>query len=75
MLGSRTQSTKAWVIARAEHIVTIPGTKRRKYLEENIDAAQVELTEEELKRVDEIAPRGAAAGECYPAALMSSINI
>jgi aryl-alcohol dehydrogenase-like predicted oxidoreductase len=72
---SASQLALAWVIARAEHIVTIPGTKRRKYLEENVDAAQVELTEEDLKRVNEIAPRGVAAGERYPAALMGSINI
>jgi aryl-alcohol dehydrogenase-like predicted oxidoreductase len=68
------QLALAWVIARADHIVTIPGTKRRKYLEENVGADQVELTDADLKRIDEIAPRGVASGERYPAALMGSIN-
>jgi len=69
------QLALAWVIARAEHIVTIPGTKRVKYLEENVAADNIRFTAEELRRIDEIAPRGVAAGERYPAALMGSINI
>jgi aryl-alcohol dehydrogenase-like predicted oxidoreductase len=69
------QLALAWVIARAPHIVTIPGTKRIKYLEENVNADKVRLTPEELKLIDEIAPRGVAAGERYPAALMGSINL
>ena len=69
------QLALAWVIGRADHIVTIPGTKRRKYLEENVGADAIRLTEEDLRRIDEIAPRGVAAGERYPAALMGSINI
>ena len=66
------QLALAWVMAQGEHIVPIPGTKRRKYLEENVGALQVELTEEDLRRIDEVAPKGAAAGERY--ADMSSVN-
>jgi len=69
------QLALAWVIAHASHIVTIPGTRRIKYLEENVDAEKVRLTPEDLKRIDEIAPRGVAAGERYPAALRGSINL
>jgi aryl-alcohol dehydrogenase-like predicted oxidoreductase len=69
------QLALAWVIGRADHIVTIPGTKRRKYLEENVGADAIRLTEADLRRIDEIAPRGVAVGERYPAALMGSINI
>jgi aryl-alcohol dehydrogenase-like predicted oxidoreductase len=69
------QLALAWVIARAPHIVTIPGTKRIKYLEENVNADKVRLTPEDLELIDEIAPRGVAAGERYPAALMGSINL
>ncbi len=69
------QLALAWVIGRAEHIVTIPGTKRVKYLEENVAADGIRFTPEELRRIDEIAPRGVAAGDRYPAALMGSINI
>jgi len=68
------QLALAWVIHRAGHIVTIPGTKRRKYLEENVGASEVKLSEDDLKRIDEIAPRGVASGERYPSALMGSIN-
>jgi len=69
------QLALAWVIAQAPHIVTIPGTRRTKYLEENVDADKLRLTSEDLKRIDEVAPRGVAAGERYPAALMGSINL
>ena len=68
------QLALAWVIHRAGHIVTIPGTKRRKYLEENVGASEVKLSESDLRRIDEIAPRGVASGERYPAALMGSLN-
>jgi len=69
------QLALAWVIGRAPHIVTIPGTRRIGYLEENIEADKVRLTPEDLKRIDEVAPRGVAAGERYPAALMGSISL
>ena len=50
----------------------IPGTKRRSYLEENVGALDVELTSEDLSRIEEAAPKGAAAGERYPD--MSTVN-
>lgn len=68
------QLALAWVIAQGEDVVPIPGTKRRKYLEENVGALEVQITPEELKRIDEVAPRGAAAGERYPEASMSAVN-
>ena len=68
------QLALAWVLARGEDIVPIPGTKRRKYLEENLAAAEVELTAEDLERIEEIAPVGAAAGTRYPETAMKSIG-
>jgi aryl-alcohol dehydrogenase-like predicted oxidoreductase len=68
------QLALAWVLAQGEDVVPIPGTKRRKYLEENIAALDVELTPEDLKRIDEVSPRGVAAGTRYPEAMMSSVN-
>jgi aryl-alcohol dehydrogenase-like predicted oxidoreductase len=61
------QLALAWVLARGEDIVPIPGTKKRAYLEENMAAAEITLTAEELARIDEIAPRGVAVGDRYPA--------
>jgi aryl-alcohol dehydrogenase-like predicted oxidoreductase len=69
------QLALAWVIAQADHIVTIPGTKRVRYLEENVGADGISFTADDLRRIDEIAPRGVAAGDRYPAALMGSINL
>src|SRR5207249_1524562 len=66
------QLALAWVLSRGEDVVPIPGTKRRSYLEQNAAASDVELTDEELARLDEAFPRGAAAGDRY--ADMSSIG-
>jgi aryl-alcohol dehydrogenase-like predicted oxidoreductase len=66
------QLALAWVMARGEDIVPIPGTKRVRYLEENAAAAEVSLSEDDLARLDEIAPTGVAAGDRY--ADMSSID-
>jgi aryl-alcohol dehydrogenase-like predicted oxidoreductase len=66
------QLALAWVLAQGEDIVPIPGTKRRSYLEENVGAVEVSLSEEDLRRIDELAPVGAAAGERYPD--MSFVN-
>ncbi len=66
------QLALAWVLTQGDDIVPIPGTKRRSYLEENAAAAKIRLTDEELRRIDEAAPAGAAAGERY--ADMSSID-
>lgn len=64
----------AWVLAQGDDIVTIPGTKRRKYLEENLAALEVALDAADLAEIDRIAPRGAAAGTRYPEAMMSFVN-
>jgi len=66
------QLALAWLLHRGEDIVPIPGTKRVRYLEENAAAADVELTDDDLARIDEAAPAGATAGERYPD--MSSID-
>jgi aryl-alcohol dehydrogenase-like predicted oxidoreductase len=68
------QLALAWVLAQGPDIVPIPGTKRRKYLEENLGALEVKLSDDELRRIDEIAPKGAAAGTRYPEAMMSAVN-
>ena len=68
------QLALAWVLAQGPDVVPIPGTKRRKYLEENVAALGVGLTREDLRRIDEVAPKGAAAGERYPEASMSAVN-
>jgi aryl-alcohol dehydrogenase-like predicted oxidoreductase len=66
------QLALAWGLAQGEDIVPIPGTKRRKYLEENVGALDVRLTRENLDRIEEAAPKGAAAGPRY--ADMSAVN-
>ncbi len=68
------QLALAWVLAQGEDIVPIPGTKHRKYLEENAGAIEVQLTEEDLARIDQAAPKGAAAGLRYPEAMMSAVD-
>jgi aryl-alcohol dehydrogenase-like predicted oxidoreductase len=68
------QLALAWVLAQGEDVVPIPGTKRRKYLEENVGALNVELTADDLRRIDEIAPKGVAAGTRYPEAMMAAVN-
>jgi len=67
------QLALAWVLAQGEDLVPIPGTKRRKYLEENARAVDVELTGEDLARIDAELP--AAAGERYDEAGMASVNL
>ncbi len=69
------QLALAWLLARGPDIVPIPGTKKRKYLEENVGALRVKLTPEDLRRIDEVAPKGVAAGERYPAAAMQRVNL
>jgi len=68
------QLALAWVLAQDKNIVPIPGTKHRKYLEENVAALDVKLTAEDLRRIDEIFPTGAAAGLRYPEHMMSTVN-
>jgi aryl-alcohol dehydrogenase-like predicted oxidoreductase len=61
-------------MAQGDDIVPIPGTKRRKYLEENAGAVDIRLTRGDLSRIDEIAPHGIAAGLRYPEAMMNAVN-
>jgi aryl-alcohol dehydrogenase-like predicted oxidoreductase len=68
------QLALAWVLAQGEDIVPIPGTKHVKYLDQNIDALKVQLSDEDLKRLDDILPPGAAAGERYHARGMETVN-
>jgi len=68
------QLALAWLLAQGEDIIPIPGTKRRKYLEDNAGAAEVKLTPDDLRRIDEVAPHGAAAGARYPEHMMALIN-
>ena len=68
------QLALAWVLAQDKNIVPIPGTKRRKYLEENVAALEVKLNAEDLRRIDEIFPSGAAAGLRYPEHMMQTVN-
>ncbi|MBN3097807.1 aldo/keto reductase [Pectobacterium brasiliense] len=68
------QLALAWVLAQGEHIVPIPGTKRRRYLEENVAALDVTLTKEELAAIDAIFPPDAAAGERYGRESMAALN-
>jgi aryl-alcohol dehydrogenase-like predicted oxidoreductase len=64
----------AWVLAQGEDIVPIPGTKRRKYLEQNLGALDVHLSDAELKELEAIAPKGVAAGTRYPENMMSGVS-
>ena len=68
------QLALAWVLAQGDHIFPIPGTKRIKYLEENVGALNVKLTKEELDEIDKIAPRGITAGSRYPEQMMNVLN-
>ncbi len=68
------QLALAWVLARGEDLVAIPGTTTRAHLEENLAAASIRLSKEDLARIDAVAPKGAAAGERYPAQAMAAVH-
>jgi aryl-alcohol dehydrogenase-like predicted oxidoreductase len=68
------QLALAWVLAKGDDIVPIPGTKRVRYLDQNIAALNVKLSPDDLQRLDEILPPGAAAGQRYPAHSMATVN-
>jgi aryl-alcohol dehydrogenase-like predicted oxidoreductase len=68
------QLALAWVLAQGKDIVPIFGTKRRKYLEENLGALDIRLTPGDLKQIEEISPRGAVAGSRYPESMMHMVN-
>ena len=68
------QLALAWVMAQGNDLVPIPGTKRRKYLEENVASNSVKLSKEDLRRIDDAFPPEAAAGERYPEQIMALVN-
>jgi len=68
------QLALAWVMAQGDTIFPIPGTKRIKYLDENVGAVNVSFTNDELKEIDDVFPKNAAAGLRYPEQMMGSIN-
>jgi aryl-alcohol dehydrogenase-like predicted oxidoreductase len=68
------QLALAWVLAQGPDVVPIPGTKRLARLDENLGAPDVVLSSHDLRRIDEVAPRGAAAGLRYPEAMMRFVN-
>ena len=69
------QLALAWVLAKGDDVVPIPGTRHRTYLDENIGALEVELTGADLGRLDEILPPGAAAGARYHERGMATVNL
>ena len=68
------QLALAWLLAQGDDVVPIPGTKHRQYLEENIGALEIDLTIEDLRRLNEVFPTGAAAGQRYPEHMMNLVN-
>ena len=68
------QLALAWVLAQGEDIVPIPGTKQRKYLEENAGALEVRLTADDLRRINDAFPSGAASGPRYNEQMMAAVN-
>jgi aryl-alcohol dehydrogenase-like predicted oxidoreductase len=68
------QLALAWLLHQGDDVVPIPGTKRRKYLEENLEAVGIVLTDEDLRRIEDAMPRGSAAGERYAEWQMRSVN-
>jgi len=69
------QLALAWVLAQGEDLVPIPGTKKRAYLDQNLGALEVALSAEDLRRLDQVAPRGVTAGTRYPEAHMKAVGI
>jgi aryl-alcohol dehydrogenase-like predicted oxidoreductase len=68
------QLALAWVLAQGEEVVPIPGTTRRAHLEENVAGLELTLSPEDLARLNEVAPKGATAGERYPEQAMKVVN-
>src|SRR5262249_24976796 len=69
------QLSLAWVLAQDERIVPIPGTKRRRYLQENLAASHIHLSAADLARIAEAAPKGAASGTRYAEPMMRFVNV
>jgi aryl-alcohol dehydrogenase-like predicted oxidoreductase len=72
---STSQLALAWVHAQGEDIIPIPGTKRRRYLDENVSAFYIKLSKAELAEIESVFPNGAAAGERYPASMMAKVGL
>jgi aryl-alcohol dehydrogenase-like predicted oxidoreductase len=68
------QLALAWLLAQGDDVIPIPGTKHRRYLEENVAAVDIRLTDEDLRRIDDVAPHGVAAGERYNASMLALVN-
>jgi aryl-alcohol dehydrogenase-like predicted oxidoreductase len=68
------QLALAWLLAQGDDVIPIPGTKRRQYLEENVAALNLKLSADDLRRIDEVAPHGSAAGQRYPEHMMNLVN-
>jgi aryl-alcohol dehydrogenase-like predicted oxidoreductase len=68
------QLALAWVLAQGSDVAPIPGTTTREHLDENVAAASIRLSKEDLARIDRVAPKGVASGARYPAAAMSAVN-
>jgi aryl-alcohol dehydrogenase-like predicted oxidoreductase len=68
------QLALAWLLAQGEDVIPIPGTKRQERLEENLRAVEIELSGDDLRRIDEAAPLGVTAGTRYPEAMMHTVN-
>ena len=68
------QLALAWVLAQGEFLFPIPGTKKVKYVEENIEAANIALSSKELEQIDEVFPKNVAAGLRYPEAMMKTVD-
>jgi len=69
------QLALAWVLSQGDDLVPIPGTKRRGYLEENAAASELQLTDQDLARLNELAPKGVASGSRYPEAMMRFVDM
>jgi len=68
------QLALAWLLAQGDDIIPIPGTKRRKFLEENFGALNIKLSAEDLRRIEEVAPKGVASGGRYAEGAMRLVN-
>lgn len=73
--ASASQLALAWVLAQGHNIVAIPGTKRRKYLDENVEASDITLSQADLDAIEEVAPQGVAAGQRYPEGAMQTVHV
>jgi aryl-alcohol dehydrogenase-like predicted oxidoreductase len=71
---SAAQLALAWLLAKHDNVIPIPGTSSVKRLEENVAAADIELSPQELEQIEQVAPRGAAAGERYNEAMVGLLN-